>query len=40
MCAIYWVILVILISNVNNAQIDNTKDIDIVMPIYNLIEYW
>ena len=27
------------ISEVNNTQIDNAKDIDIVMPIYNLIEY-
>ena len=23
----------------NNTQIDNAKDIDIVMPVYNLIEY-
>ena len=23
----------------NNAQKDNTKDIDVVMPMYNLIEY-
>ena len=27
------------ISEINNSQIDNAKDIDIVMPIYNLIEY-
>ena len=27
------------ISEVNNTQIDNAKDIDIVMPMYNLIEY-
>ena len=27
------------ISKVNNTQIDNAKDIDIVMPMYNLIEY-
>ena len=27
------------ISEINNAQVDNAKDIDIVMPIYNLIEY-
>ena len=26
-------------SEINNAEIDNAKDIDIVMPIYNLIEY-
>ena len=27
------------ISEVNNTQIDNAKDIDIVMPMYNLTEY-
>ena len=27
------------ISRINNAEIDNAKDIDIVMPMYNLIEY-
>ena len=27
------------IREINNTQIDNAKDIDIVMPIYNLIEY-
>ena len=27
------------ISEVNNTQVDNAKDIDIVMPMYNLIEY-
>ena len=27
------------ISEINNMQIDNVKDIDIVMPMYNLIEY-
>ena len=27
------------ISEINNAQVDNAKDIDIVMPLYNLIEY-
>ena len=26
------------ISEINNTQVDNTKDIDIVMPMYNLIE--
>ena len=26
-------------SEINNAQIGNAKDIDIVMPVYNLIEY-
>ena len=27
------------ISEINNTQIDNAKDIDIVMPMHNLIEY-
>ena len=27
------------ISKINNAQVDNAKDIDIVMLMYNLIEY-
>ena len=27
------------ISEINNTQIDNGQDIDIVMPMYNLIEY-
>ena len=27
------------ISEINNTQVDNTKDIDIVMPMYNLIKY-
>ena len=27
------------ISEINNIQIDNAKDIDIIMPMYNLIEY-
>ena len=27
------------ISEINNTQIDNAKDLDIVMPMYNLIEY-
>ena len=27
------------ISEINNAQVDNVKDIDIVMPMYNLLEY-
>ena len=27
------------ISEINNTEIDNAKDIDTVMPIYNLIEY-
>ena len=27
------------ISEINNTQIDNTKYIDVIMPMYNLIEY-
>ena len=27
------------ISKINNTQIGNVEDIDVVMPIYNLIEY-
>ena len=26
-------------NEINNTEIDNAKDIDIVMPMYNLIEY-
>ena len=27
------------ISEINNTKVDNAKDIDVVMPMYNLIEY-
>ena len=27
------------ISNINGVQIDNAEDLDVVMPIYNLLEY-
>ena len=27
------------VSEINNTQVDNAKDLDIVMPMYNLIEY-
>ena len=27
------------VSEINNTEIDNAKDIDVVMPMYNLIEY-
>ena len=27
------------VSEIDNTQINNAKDIDVVMPIYNLIEY-
>ena len=26
-------------SEINNTQVDGTKDVDAVMPMYNLIEY-
>ena len=26
-------------SEINNKQVDNAEDIDIVMPVYNLLEY-
>ena len=29
----------ICVSEINNTQVDNAKDIDIVMPMYKLIEY-
>ena len=31
--------LIICISEINNTQVDNATDIEIVMPMYNLIEY-
>ena len=34
MCSIYYSISVI-----NNKEIDHAKDINVVMPLYNLIEY-
>ena len=30
---------IICISEINNTQVDNAKNFDIVMPMYNLIEY-
>ena len=27
------------ISEINNTQIDNAKDIDVLMPIYNIVEH-
>ena len=27
------------INEINNTQVDNAKEIDVVMPMYNLIEY-
>ena len=27
------------VSEINNTQVDNAEDIDVVMPMYNLIEY-
>ena len=28
-----------ILSEINNTQLDNTEDIDIVLPMYNLIKY-
>ena len=27
------------ISEINNTQVDNAKDIDVIMPLHNLLEY-
>ena len=27
------------LSKINNTQVDNAKDIDLVMPVYKLVEY-
>ena len=27
------------VSKINGVQIDNTEDLDVVMPMYNLLEY-
>ena len=35
----YWAPFTNCISEINDVQIDNSKDIDILMPMYNLIEY-
>ena len=35
----YYVPSIDCISKINNTQIDNSKDLDVVMPMYNLIEY-
>ena len=34
-----WTLFIKCISKINDMEIDNAKDIDIVMPRYNLIEY-
>ena len=34
-----WAPFIKCINRINNTEMDNAKDIDIVMPIYNLIEY-
>ena len=34
-----WAPFINCISDINNSQVDNTKDIGIVMPMCNLIEY-
>ena len=34
-----WALFDDCISGINNKEIDNVKDIDVVMPMYNLMEY-
>ena len=34
-----WALFTNCISEINNTQIDNAKDMEIVMAMYNLIEY-
>ena len=34
-----WALFTNCISKINNMQIGNTRDLDIEMPMYNLIEY-
>ena len=36
---ITWAPFTDCISEINNTQIDNTEDIDVVMAMYNLVEY-
>ena len=31
--------IVLHLSEINNTLVDNVKDIDIIMPMYNLMEY-
>ena len=35
----HWTPFTNCISEINNTEIDNVKDLDVVMPMYNLIEY-
>ena len=34
-----WEPFVDCITEINNTQVGNTKDLDVIMPMYNLIEY-
>ena len=34
-----WAPFVDCITEINNTQVGNTKDLDVIMPMYNLIEY-
>ena len=34
-----WAPFINCINEINNTQVENAKDIDIMMPMYNLIEY-
>ena len=35
----HWALFIDCIREIDNTQVDNAKNIDIVIPMYNLIEY-
>ena len=35
----YWAPFTSRITEINNTQVDHAEDVDLVMPVYNLIEY-
>ena len=35
----HWALFIDCIGEIDNTQVDNAKNIDIVIPMYNLIEY-
>ena len=34
-----WKPCIMCITKINNAEVDNAEDLDIVMPMYNLLKY-
>ena len=34
-----WALFTSCMSNIQNAEVDNAEDLDIVMPMYNLLKY-